>query len=305
MSKEGIPGLEPGDIVSSHELVTTSMGGLSGELPHGLLNETGARRSFRFRPPTMGTRKELGAVKVRKDLKSWPGKMTAYWLATALAELCGEAHGENIEDDALRVASLPAGDVLYMIMVWQHHTNPEGLPLVGYDCGRCGERFDNVLVDLSTMTTTRLPRDGDVFPDDHEREGEAMAPSNRTDPPLARVGLKHGFPFPDGQIVKTVLVKPPTWSDSFWRMSRAQYENSEMITAFTLKATICGVDTCARRGVTDNAIDNIWPADVALISEAAGRVTPTPDVQILVPCPKCKQENITTLDWMSADFLKV
>ena len=90
-----IEALAPGERHASLQLIKTTLGALAGELPHGFLEPDGAQTSYAFNPPTMGTRKRLGALKGRKDLAERPGMHTAYWLATALSHLDGQPDTES------------------------------------------------------------------------------------------------------------------------------------------------------------------------------------------------------------------
>lgn len=276
---------QPGEVHVSYEPTETTMNALGDRLPHGLLTPEGAQRDFEFRPPTMGTRKQLGALKGRKDLSKRPGMFVAYWLAHALRSLCGRDLAAMKEAEAaLLVARLTYGDILYLIFRWQQLGAPDGLELPAEGCGKCGAPFSEVLVDVGTLTVGELPAD-----------------ASQANPPRARLGLTRGFPM--GALkVSTVLLQPPTWMDTFWVLSTEQWSNTELIRAQLLKASVCGVDAAEVQAVPMSAIDELWPVDVRAIDEATSRVTPTPDLRIVVPCPECGTPNETALDWRSADF---
>lgn len=303
METEGIPAVEPGTTITAHELVRTTMGELGNNLPHGVLQPGGALTSFGFLPPTMGQKKRLGAVKARKDLRKYPGKLVAYWLAEALAELCGKDMTKgSLDERALQVAKLPVGDVLYLLFAYQRIEKPDGFPLTATGCGVCGASFDSILVDLDSMVAFRLPRDGDEYPEGHDQAGEAMTVATAAEPPTCRVGLVEGFEYPKGKTVHTVLLRPATWLATWWPLGDGQVHNDELLRAKTIRAMIAGVDTCAAKVVTEAAIDELLPRDVHLIDEGAGLITPTLHLGIEVTCPDCLATNQAVLDWGDPAF---
>ena len=60
--------LEPGEIQisDSAQLRTTTLGELGDNLAHGLLGQGQRLTGYSFKPPTMGTRKRLGALRFRR-----------------------------------------------------------------------------------------------------------------------------------------------------------------------------------------------------------------------------------------------
>jgi len=303
------PGLVPlnegDDPIANIELVPTTLGELGNTLPHGFLKDDGSPTTFEFNPPNMGTRKKLGALNLRKDLKKSQGKHTAYWLATALRELDGQKMSDlKLDAAALKVARLSAGDVLYLTMAYQYQTTPDGLQLDANGCGVCGQAFDSITVDLADLDVLRLPRPGDVYPEDHDLAGEPMPVPTTADPPRVRTRLRRGFEWPTGNQVHTVLVQPPTWSGTFWQVASTQMGNNMLLRAFTMKAAICGIEGSPAPKVTMEAIDQLWPFDVDAIDDAAEMVTPTPILAISVACPnpQCEAENHTMLDALDPVF---
>ena len=285
--------------------MTTTLGELDGELPHGFLKPDGTPTTYAFNPPTVGTRKRLGALKARKDLAAKPGMHTAYWLATALSHLDGQAMASTkLDAAALRVAQLTIGDVMHLLFAWQHWSRPDGLPLKATGCGVCGQPFDQITVDLGTLEVVRLPRDGDVYPEGHEREGEPMESASADNPPLCRVGLHRGMPCRD-EHVQTVMVAPAKWIDTIYKVGQGQLHNGQLLRAITLQAQIvaaAGVERMSRLPM--EAIDELWPIDVEAIDAGAEEITPTPNLEVEVACPSetCSAVNRTVLDWQNPDF---
>lgn len=275
----------------SYELINTTMGALEGNLPHGFLTVEGRATSFGFRPPTMGTRKRLGAIAGRPKIKRIPGKHVCYWLANALLELAGEDWAAPASPDskeehkrALRVAKLTIGDVLFLMFAWQYHARPKGLPLSADSCGACGQSFHQVLVDLATLECVALPDD-----------------ASEGNPPVARVALPQGFPHLDKE-VGTVLVAPPKWVDVFWDLPAQQWTNRDLVRAHMIKAEVVGLDTAKLAILPMEAVDEMWPDDVDAIDGVASMITPSPILEIEVPCPRCQSVNRTVLDWQTPDF---
>ena len=292
--------LPPGEHHASVHLVRTTLGELAGELPHGLLKPDGAPTTYAFNPPTVGTRKRLGALKGRKDLDQKPGMHTAYWLATALSHLDGVPMASlKIDEAALRVAQLTIGDILYLLFAWQHWSRPDGLPLTATGCGVCGHPFDQITVDLGTLEVMRLPRAGD-----QDEEGAELPPASLENPPLCRVGLHKGMPHGDKH-VQTVMLAPPKWVDTIYKVGKGQMHNNQLLRAVTLQAQIVaasGIERMTRLPM--EAIDELWPVDVEAIDRAAELVTPTPNLEVEVACPSetCDAINRTVLDWQEPVF---
>lgn len=277
--------LEPGQVESSIELEDVTLAELGGELAHGLITDGGVIRSYTFKPPTLGTRKQLGAIRGNPELRKHPGKLLAHWLGAALSELCGVDMTALKEAEAGMVAArLTVGDFLLLLFAWNQASHPEGLPLALSGCGKCGHPFDNVNVDLGTLQVSRLPLEGVGY----------------DSPPLARVGLKTGFPW-KGDKVSAVLVRPPTWLGTYWTLSRQQWSNTELLTARIVRDCIVGTDVGGRPN--DAALDHMWPADINLIDEGMAEIAPTPDLQVTVECPACGASNNDQLDWQSVGFL--
>jgi hypothetical protein len=276
----------PGTVEIAHDLERISAADLGSYLPCGFPKDDGARTSFAFLPPTMGQRKRLQEVVGRKEIKRWPGRVTAYWLARALEHLDGKPMAEYGTQDAqaLAVARLSAGDVLHLMFAWQRLAHPKGFPVSIDACPRCGEAWGRVLVDLSTL-------------DVHVRPVAAT----RADPLVARLALPDGLPGPGGR-VSTVLLRCPTWLDTFWTLTETQWSNSETIRCTMFKGAIIGTDAAVPM-LTDAMLDELMPEDCNALDEALDRISPTPDLQIDVSCPRCEESTSVGLNWRQADFL--
>lgn len=272
---------EPGAIHLAHDLVTTHLGDLGDKLCHGLLTESGPRLGYRFHPPTMGTRKRLGALRTNRQLMQRPGVFGAHWLAVALAELGDEPLPEDRGKAAMAVAALTAGDFMLLLFAWQRMTQPGGLPVAASGCGTCGAEFDRVLADLAGMEITALP-----------------PTATTADPPLARVGLRRGF-LHRGKLARTVQLRPPTWLGTYYRLGRSQFGNPEIVHAAMLRDSILRSDVADGRPSVEE-LDELWPEDVSLLDDAMGKITPTPDLQIRIDCPVCEAPNQAVLDWTQA-----
>lgn len=263
----------------------TSLADLLGNLPHGTLQEGGT--PYTFRPPNLGTQKRLGAVAGNVELQKRPGRLAAYWLATALDSLAGEPMSGKADADALRVARLPIGDLLTLMFAWQREAHPEGLALPGSSCGTCGADFGTVRVNLDTLQVNALP--------------EGVGLERR---PTALVGLHRGFPFPKDRIVRSVVVRPPAWIDTLWDVGRDGWNNPALIRARMFRAAIAAVDTIPAPSVPEAALDELWPQDADLLDDAIGQVSPGPDLEVFVDCPSpgCGERNRTILDWRTPGF---
>lgn len=286
MPEPFIDRLNPGERTAAFALVQTTMGELGDHLPHGILTPTGRDTSFEFLPPTLGTEKRLGALGTRKDLGDKPFRHAAFYLGQALRSLCGQdLTGMKPEEAALAVARLPVADVLYLVFARQALARDGVLQVSVPGCTACPAEYDSVNVQLSTVEVTRLPDE-----------------ATRDNPPVVRLGLTRGFPFPAGKKVSTVLLKPPAWVDSLWPLTAGAANNSSVVNAALMGAAICGVDTCGLRQIPAQALDEIWPVDFEAINEALAEITPTPDLTVRFACPACGAEQSATLDWARADF---
>lgn len=274
---ENLPPADPGEILTETTLVPTTLGELGGILPH-------TRQPFRFHPPTMGTMKRLGALDADGKLRKYPGRYLAYFLGGALAELGGKDCGAPGVTDtgATLVLALPTGDVFALMLAWKRSTTPKGADLGAGECGKCGAPFGSMVLDLGEVQVLALP------------EG--------AEPPAARVGLQEGFAFPAGQVVRTVVVKPPTWGESFAALPAVAWGNPAALTLATIQAAIAAVDTCRAPRVPAEALDELHQVDADLISEALERISPTPDLVLELDCPSCHHTNQHRIDWKDVGF---
>lgn len=262
-------------------------------LPQGIFDaEVGHIRDFEFNPPIMRIRKKMGALKSRKGLTKHPGRYVAYFLAEALASLGPwDMNKLKVDEAALRVARMSLGDVIYLLMRWHELGHPEGLPLPAFSCGACGTSFAKVSADLSSLGLVVLP--------DNDCDGNPFTYENQ---PRVRLGLRKGIPSPKGH-ASTVLLKPPTWMDSFWSLDANNWRNDELRSCLVMKGAICGTDSDDLAVVPLSAIDEVWPDDQQRIDSALALVVATPDLGVELPCPECAYTNRLHIDWSSPDFL--
>ena len=297
---------EPDAIHLSHTLVRDTLGAMAGTLPHGFLKPDGGLTFYSFKRPDMHLRTRLGSLKERKDLQQYPGKHTAYWLALALADLDGEALPLKPEQAALKVAQLTVGDILFLLFAWQHQSSRKGLQMSASGCGVCGASFDSIRVDLGTMEVLRAPRAGDTYPEGHERAGKPCDLVTPDTPLRARVGLYDPMPWDDAAI-QTLLLGPARWIDTFYKLGAGQLRNNDVLKAAIIRAQIVQMLGCPLPRPTSDMVGRLLPDDVNLIDEAAGQITPSPDLQVEIACPNetCSATNTTVLDWQSPAFFGV
>ena len=285
-----IAGLAPGVVEVSAELQRTTVADLAGTLPCGPAL-TGPRVPFVFRPPVMGLLREIGALKGKKAIAGIPGKHACYAMAKALRSLgertMGEASGDKgAASDALAIADLTIGDVLHLGFAWQEAKEPDGIVLRDQICRECLTAFPEVVADLRTLEVYARPEDLD-------------------EPLSARVGLRRGF-MHAGRKVSTVLVQPPRWRDVFWLLQPEDWKNAEKVEAFSIKSAIVGTDAeydgTARPNVGMTEIDQLWPQDVRLLSDAIARIAPTPDLRVHLTCPSCGADALVALGWTDPGF---
>ena len=274
----GIPATDPGQIVTTTELLTTSLGELGQILPC-------SRKAYSFHRPNMGTMKRLGQLQADRKLQARPGQFVALYLAAALSELGGEDMGPVKRSPKLaeKIQALPAGDVLTLLIAWTHRQHSrKGVELGGGGCGACGALWESLRVNLADLTVHHLGEDAD--------------------PPMARVGLWEGFPV-HGKEVQTVILQAPTWGGSLGRLAEKAWGNPTAIRASTLQGSIAACDAFPRLGrLGSESLDELMPDDLELLDEALGKITPTIDLSLEVECPACGVENVTALDWKSLGF---
>lgn len=276
--------LAPGqsEIPEGLELEITTLDDLGGTLP-------GSGKAYRFRPPTVGTRKQLGMVQANGELKKYPARLVAHYLATALLELGGEDLAAMKPDAAaLAVAALPVGDVIALSLAWKGAGKPRGVNIGEGRCGACNADFAEILVKLGELEAKAAPA--------------APGGARRLEDLVASVGLFQGFPYPAGKVARTVLVRPPRWIDTWWSLGRSGWENAELIRAALLRASIVAVDSGPMATLPESAIDGIWPDDQELIDQVLDRITPGPVTSVAVTCPSCSAENSAGIDWMAVGF---
>lgn len=275
--------LPPGKTTHAYDLVKTTIDDLGTALPHGPL--THRPTTVEFHPPTMGVQKRQGALRTRKDLAKRTGKMIPYFLAVAIKSAPGLGLTGDLDKDALAIARLTVGDVLHLLCLWQRVSRPKGLEIgVPGGCTSCGTEIGSVHVDIGTIEVTALPTEA--------------SPEN---PPIARVGLHLGFPL-QGKTVRTVLLKPAAWIDSFWGLTDEQWANPVLWRAASFQGSIIGNDVIDMPKIPMSALDELMPDDMDLIDEALAEISPTADLSVDVECPECKATVQTAVDWMNPDF---
>lgn len=281
--------LAPGEIVPSHELVPSTMRELGNRFPCGSRHH-GPLAPFEFRPPNLGTLKAIGELKARgkKDLNT-PGKLGCASLVRALTAFDGRDTSQGSEGSHVAALSqFTVGDVLYLGFAWQAEREPEGIEIRDQACGRCGGAFPSIRLDVRTLKVTTRP--------------ETVTDA---EPLTVRVGLRRGFKLPDGQKVTTLLLRPPSWSETFWALDETGWNNAALLQAWTFKAAICGTDAShdgIRPSITFREIDQLWPEDCRLIDEALSKITPTPELRVEVTCPDCGADSLIGMDWSHPDF---
>lgn len=261
------------------QLQNSTLGALGARLPESGL-------TFTMRAPTMGVQTRIGALRSRKDLKGRVGRLTAYALALALEELGGQTCGTDgraLDEAALRIAQLSIGDVLYLSLYRKMLAEPDGISLEGGACPKCAAEFGTVTVPLEDVAVA------------------VAAPGS--DPPRARVGLRHGIPLPNGARIRTVLLRPPVWADTFWLLTAEAAENPQLLRILVLKSAICGNDLNDAPTLLREILEEMTPADAARLEAVLEEITPTPDMRVEVACPKCGAEAASAINWSDGSFL--
>lgn len=275
----GLPDTNPGQIVANVELERVTLAELGDVLP-------ASRKAYRFHRPNMGTLKRLGQIQGDGDLQKKPGLFVATYLAAALAELGGEDFGP-VERDATRaqkVAQLPAGDVLTLLVAWTHAQHARnGVAFPGAGCGACGAEWKAVRVNLGGLEVLAVP-------------------AAHQGPAVARVGLWEGFRV-HGKDAQVVLVQAPTWGESLGALSREAWKNPSAIRAATIQGAIRACDVFPKLGrLGAEALDELMPSDLELLDEALGKITASVSLEIGIECPECGAENRTAMDWKNLGF---
>lgn len=296
--------LTPGAVVVSHELVKCEVGSILGTVPGGKLTADGSATSYELRPPIVGVKRKLGELRSRKDLKDKPGRYVAEWLAIA----CSAIGDVNLEGaaagaGALAVCRLHVGDVLFLMLASRLHASEDKLGLPDLECPHCDAEITGASVPVTDLEVMRFPRPAD----------EEVIVNGAThfvsvgNPPLARVGLKHGVDLGNGKRAYTLLFRSPLWGDTMWGLSGAQWANPTEIGVRTILGTCCG---CELEGValtdagrlTLEQLDGMHERDLELCEEAINRISPTPILAALLDCPACGKEIPTAIDWRVPGF---
>lgn len=273
--------VQPGQILVDCKLTTITMGELGDRLPQGLADMA---NTFTLKRPTNKVRRALGAITGQKALAENPGRMICHWLAEAVATLHGETLAGSIAAKALKIAQLPAGDVMYLIFAWKRNASRRGLRIGGAACGACDQKWGDVRVKLDTLEVSVLEAGAD---------------------PTAVIGLYDPWPWGSDSEVSSVAIRAPIWMDCYWDLSVSGWRNSQLVQSRIFRASIKGVDCAELPGfIPDASLDEMMPDDEELIDEALGQITPTLDMTIEVKCPGCGKVNHTVLDWMAQGFLR-
>jgi hypothetical protein len=275
----GFPETDPGQIVTNVTLERVTLADLGDTLP-------ASRKRYRFHKPNLGTLKRLGQLQGDNELNKKPGLFVVTYLAAALAELGGEDFG-GVERDAARaqkVAQLPAGDVLTLLVAWTHAQHVKnGVAFPGAGCGACGAEWKAVRVNLGGLEVLSIPAD---------HEGPAGA----------RVGLWEGFTV-HGREARAVLIQAPTWGESLGSLSREAWRNPSAIRAATIQGAIRACDAFPKLGrLGAESLDEFMPADLELLDEALGEITASVSLEIGIQCPDCGADNRTAMDWKNLGF---
>jgi len=289
---ERIPSLQPGETSVSFELVETTLGELEGQLPHGFLTADGSRREVVFERATVALAKKRGELKQDQGLVKKTGQLFAHWLGMSISrlgqhDLAGE---RNMKQRALKVAELTFADFLFLMIAYHRAAKPGGYAMKGLSCGICGIDWPEVNVKFDTLKVSALPPDASL-----------------ANPPLVRVGLHHGFEYPKGETVRTVLLKPPSFMTSVWPLTAQEWDNTVALGAALIEASVVQVDTVdigKFMKLPPGIIDTWMEEDLNLCNEALGRITPTLDLRLDVQCPSCGELNEALVDWRSPGFMQ-
>lgn len=275
--------MEPGKIEASIKLEPTTIGQMVNQLPTGKNVEGSLERGFEFLPMNMGLRKRVGALQGRKDLRGRAGKMICFVLGKSLKTLCGQDMRQKSDDErALMVAQLPVGDVFYLAFCRYHHAHKKGFPLGQFECGTCGASLASVRVDISTMELSKVP-DG--------VDGSKMS---------CHVGLVDGFDF-NGDRYEEIRLKSPRWLDFLWKLTDEQANNGPLIESVLIEASVSGTNIKEGR-LAEQAIDELTPDDVDLISKGLDAVVPQVDAHVEFECPSCGSETTIEVPWHVSGF---
>lgn len=292
--------LDPGsDPVASLTLVETTVGELGDTFPGGVLNDKGTPTSYQLLPPTIGTRRRLGELRGRKDLKGKPGQFLAEWGATACASLDdADLSVAKKGAGALSVSKLQVGDVIHLLlMARMQSTADEGrIDLPGRSCARCGHDLAGAGAAIGELSCKRWPR------------GSEPGAVTRGTPALVRCSLRYGIEVLPGKVARTVMLRPGTWGEIMWPLPEEAFGNPVAIAINAIRAGICG---CEIDGapindggrLTIDQVEAMRETDLDRIDAALQLVSPTPDLEIEIDCPKCGHATTIDLDWRDPGFL--
>lgn len=288
--------LSQGEIVASHTLVEEKVGNILGTCPGGIVGPEGSVTPYVVKPPNVGTKRALGALRARKDLQDKHGRHVAEWVATALGSLGGEDLGDPRTAGALKVCKLTVGDVLYLTLAVKLFSPEDGLPLPTQSCSNCGHEIKGARAPASGLEVLRWPRT--------KEEGGPVSQSN---PPMVRVGLRYGVELAPGRVAKTLLLRSPTWGEVMWALPPASWSNPVDIAIATVRGACCGCeldDVPLNSGarLTMAQIESMHEADLELAEEAVSRLAPRAQYVAEVDCPECGVPNIFGVDWKDAVF---
>lgn len=275
--------LPPGEVQTDAALVQTTLGARGPMLPLGLPGLLGVT-GFSLRPATVGLAKRLGALRERKDLKAKAGQLIAHLVGASLYSLGGQVFDQTPEGTAaaaLAVSKLSAADVMYICLsIILEGGDP--LHIDGGACHACATALGRIAVDVGTVETTTLV-------------------GAHADLPRARVGLLRPLVTARGSAT-TVLLRPPTWGETFWDVPAADLGNGAAIQARLLLACVEATDSEAVPRILPGFLDDVPVRLAAQIVAALEKITPTPDMRVEVACPACGAENARALPWQTAVF---
>lgn len=301
--------IKPGEIRTTHAeiggpLVEVLAKDYGQHLIHGQLGKPGELTAFEMNAPTLQIKRAIGAAVNQKQNRDRPGIAFCYALANSVrsiggvsvcqptrqALLYGAEGKESVGEVALRIARLPVGDVMRLVIA-QHATATKGgkIRIAADACEACESRIGTVEVAIAEETPLRVLRP------------QVCA----AEPPRGWVGLHDGIELEDGRVVRAVQIAPPTWHAALWQATAKQFAEPVSLVAIMHAAAIVDTDLEGVSSVSTQDLEfSLSEEDADLLDEATGQVAPAPVFLVGVTCPQCGHVNREPINWMNLDFLR-
>lgn len=214
-------------VFCTSEVTETTLGDLGQQLVHGHVVEGVAHRDFVLRRLDAALELEVGALRAAPESRNHIGRLLTATVCTVTESICGVTTGKASPQAMALVNSLPAADVMHILITRGAAKNRGRLPIPPLDeaCPHCGQ----VLVSMARPPVSVVP----VWVHDGWAPGAQPTASVRfVDPP----------PF-KGSAVRAVAMQRAPWGAIYGQAAKEmEIRNVALLRQRTIEASVVGYE---------------------------------------------------------------